>query len=544
MPLTSQSNPHHYSSDVLIIGGGLAGITAAIEALDANLRVTLVDAESEDAFGGQANQAFGGMLLINTPEQRKNGIEDSPELLFQDWCNAAQFGDNDIWGKRWAHEYAYHCKTEIYDWLQHKGIRFFPAVQWVERGNYGDGNSRPRYHIAWGCGRGIVQTLIQQLRNHANNDRLTLLFEHRVESLAISNRHVSGCVGLNSEEKAFSVQAKSTLVCSGGINGNLEQVRRHWDPIYGTCPNNILNGVSPAADGSMHNAVSDIGGQVINLGYMWNYAAGIAHPKPQFPQHGLSLIPPRSALWFNAIGARIGPAPMITGFDTHDLCKRTGQQPGQFTWQVMNWRIAAKELAISGTDENPHFRDKKMLKVIWQTLRGNHKLVHWLTTHCPDVVMADTLDQLIEKMQKLEPNFTIDAKQMRADIAHYDQQINLGASFWNDDQLRRLQQLRQWRSDRLRTCKFQKIIDPKAGPLIAIRERIISRKSMGGVQTNLNAQVLNMEGIAISGLYAAGEAAGFGGGGISGIRSLEGTFLSNCIFNARRAIKAITTAAE
>lgn len=544
MSSTQKIAQHDYSTDVLIIGGGIAGITAAFEALDANLRVILVDAEPETELGGQANQAFGGMLLINTPEQRKNGISDSPELLYRDWCVAAQFGEQDVWGKRWAYEYAYHCKSEIYDWLQHRGIRFFPAVQWVERGNHGDGNSRPRYHIAWGCGRGIVQTLIQQLRTHKNAAKLSLLFEHRVESLTLAKNGVTGCVGLNAEENQFRVQAMSTVVCSGGINGNLEQVRAHWSDIYGRFPENILSGVSPAADGSVHHAVSEIGGQVINLGYMWNYAAGIAHPQPQFPHHGLSLIPPRSALWFNAHGERIGPMPMVTGFDTHDLCKRTGQQPGQYTWQVMNWRIAAKELAISGTDENPHFRDKKILKVIWQTLRGNHRLVQWLTDECPDVVMADTLEQLIKKMQALEPRIAINGEQLAADIKHYDNQINAGPSFWNDDQLRRIQQLRQWRSDRLRTCKFQKIMDPKAGPLIAIRERIISRKSMGGIQTNLQAQVLDAKGSAIPGLFAAGEAAGFGGGGISGIRSLEGTFLSNCIFNARRAIQAITHISE
>lgn len=538
----SPSPPMH--ADVLVIGGGIAGVTAALELLEAGRSVILVDAEVEANFGGQANNAFGGMLLINTPEQRKNGIQDSPELLYQDWCRAANYGEHDDWGRCWAREYAYHCKAEIYDWLHAHGIRFFPAVQWVERGNFGDGNSLPRYHVAWGCGRGIVQTLIEKLQTHKNRANLQLLFEHRVESLITEDLRVTGCAGIGPDEKSFEVRAEATIVCSGGINGNIEKVRAAWDACYGSFPENILMGVSPAADGSVHDAVTKIDGNVVNLGYMWNYAAGIAHPHPEFPRHGLSLIPPRSALWLNARGERIGPLPMVSGFDTHDLCKTTGAQPGQYTWQVLNWRIAAKELAISGTDENPHFRDKKLLKVIWQTLRGNHRLVQWLTDSCPDVVVAQNVDELAEKMRALAQDDALEVETLRQEIRQFDDNVKRGPALSNDDQLRKLAQLRQWRSDRLRTCKKQPIDDSRAGPLIAIRARIISRKSMGGIQTNLESQVLSSSGNVIPGLFAAGEAAGFGGGGISGIRSLEGTFLSNCIFNARRAVRAICATGE
>lgn len=535
-----------YQSDCVVIGGGLAGIVTALELLNTGHSVTLVDAEPEHAFGGQANNAFGGMLLINTKEQQRNKIHDSPELLLQDWLRAGEFSDHDIWGQRWAKEYAYHCKTDVYDWLQQHHISFFPAVQWVERGLHGNGNSLPRYHIAWGCGRGVVQTLIRQLLEHTKASQLTRLHEHRVNALSRDDQTgaILGCSGLTSCGQPFTVQANATVVCSGGINGNLDRVKQHWDPCYGPYPANLLSGVSPAADGALHDVVEHCGGQVVNLHQMWNYAAGIAHPQPQFSQHGLSLIPPRSALWLNASGERIGPDPMVTGFDTHDLCKRTGHQEGQYTWQVMNWKIAAKELAISGTDENPLFRDKRFLAIVWQTLRGNHELVRRLVNECDDVVSAESVPELAKKMQALANDDRLDADKLHNTIFEYDEMIRRGPAFWNDDQLRKIAQLRQWRSDRLRTCKFQTINDPKAGPLIAIRERLISRKSMGGMLTNLHSQVLDQTQQPIPGLYAAGEAAGFGGGGISGIRSLEGTFLSNCILNGRRAAHHIATGKE
>lgn len=500
----------------------------------------LLDAAPREQFGGQANDAFGGMLLINTREQKRNRIDDSPELLLADWLRAAAFKDNDVWGPRWAKAYAEHCRTEIYDWLWSYGIRFFPVVQWVERGNFGDGNSLPRYHIAWGCGRGVMQTLIGHLLEHPQRALLTCLFEHRVTHLEQQNGRVLGCHG-TSPEGDFRIQAEHTVLCSGGINGNLDKVREHWDPIYGPPPENLLSGTSPYADGYLHERVEALGGQVVNLGQMWNYAAGIAHPQPQFPQHGLSLIPPRSALWLDSHGRRIGAQPLMTGFDTHDLCKRIGNLPGQYSWQVMNWRIAIKEVAVSGSETNPLFRNRQLARIIYQALTGNKELIRWLLTSCPDVVSGNSLEELVDRMNALTGEDRVDLAQMRADIMAYDAMLDRDPAQWNDDQLLRLRQIRQWRGDRLRTCRFQKILDRRALPLIAIRERLISRKSMGGMLTDLQSRVLDAQDQPLPGLYAAGEAAGFGGGGIAGIRSLEGTFLSNCIFNGRRAAQAIAS---
>jgi predicted oxidoreductase len=530
---------HIYQTDVAVVGAGLAGITTALELLDQNIPVTLIDGSPGKQLGGQANDAFGGMLLINTHEQARNKIHDSPELLYSDWCNAAEFGVHDDWPKLWAKLYAEHNRTMVYDWLQSRGIRFFPSVQWVERGLFGNGNSLPRYHIAWGCGRGVVQTLAQLLETHPNRNLLTLLSGHRVESLVASAGVVSGCMG-KSEDGEFTINAMNTVVCSGGINGNLDLVRKHWDSCYGPAPGLLLSGVSPDADGAMHSAVTNSGGQVVNLNQMWNYAAGIRSPEPRFPDEGLSLIPPRSALWLDRHGRRIGPMPLITGFDTHDLCKRIGHLPGQYSWQVMNYKIAVRELAVSGTDTNPDFRDKKLLRVVWNSLRGgNPALMDWLIEECPDVVTANSVEELVGKMNAVTGNDHVHAADMARDIQNYDANLARGKRLQNDDQIRRLIQLRNWLPDRLRTCKLQPILDPKAGPLIAIREQLISRKSMGGILTDIQSRVLDASGEPMRGLYAAGEAAGFGGGGISGIRSLEGTFLSNCILNGRRAGQSI-----
>jgi len=526
-----------YRCETLVIGAGLAGLSTALELLDQGRSVLLLDAAPRSQCGGQANDAFGGMLLCGTPEQRRNGVTDSPQLLLDDWQRSAVFQADDVWARRWAEAYAERNRADVYDWLHQQGIRFFPAVQWVER----DGNSLPRYHLTWGCGRGLVQTLAGRLFGHARQAQLSSLFEHRVLGLEQHDGVVVGCHG-RSPEGDFQIVAEQLVLCSGGINGNLDLVRQHWDPIYGPCPQNLLNGTDPRADGALHAQVQAVGGQVVKLGQMWNYAAGIAHPQPQFPQHGLSLMPPRSALWLDASGRRIGPQPLVTGFDTHEQCKRIGHLPGQYGWQLLNWRIAIKEMAISGSDSNPLFRDRKFLRLLWQTFTGNRTLVRWMLEQCPDVLSAASLAELTPQMAALAADGRLDPAALLADVQRYDANIRRGPALHNDDQLRRLQQLRQWRSDRLRTCNFQPIVDPAAGPLIAIRTRLISRKSMGGMLTDLHSRVLDAHGEPVPGLYAAGEAAGFGGGGISGIRSLEGTFLSNCIFNGRRAARAIAHA--
>ena len=535
------------SFDVAIIGGGLAGISAALELLDHGLKVVIVDRDSEQNFGGLAVESLGGMTLINTPIQRLNRIHDSPEIALRDWHSFAQFSENDDWPKKWAELYVNRSVDDIYNWLKPKGISFFPIPHWVERGEFGEGNSIPRYHIIWGTGFHLMRTLIDELKNHSKAPNLTCLFDHRVESLVMQNQAVSGVRGNHEKTgQAFEIHAPVVLVASGGINGDINRVKQEWDKSWGEPPEHILNGAHKYADGTLHDAVEWIDGKVTNLHQMWNYAAGIHHPEPRMPQEGLSLIPPKSALWLDATGKRFGPMPLITGFDTHRICKRIARDPYGYSWQVMNWKIALKEIAVSGAESNPAFRDRMIIQLARDIFLGNHKLLEYLAAECEDVVIADSLEELVDKMNHLNASSqtkgsgTVELANIRHSIERYDEQIDLGKEFHNDDQLRRIAQVRQWRGDRSRTCKFEKILQKKSMPLVAFREFIVSRKSMGGIQTDLESRVLSNSGQPIPGLYAAGEAAGFGGGGISGLKSLEGTFISNCILNARMAVRSIT----
>jgi predicted oxidoreductase len=392
-----------------------------------------------------------------------------------------------------------------------------------------------------------MRTLIDELKNHPNASRLTCLFDHRVESLVLQNKAIAGLQGFHEKTgQAFAVDAPIVLVASGGINGDINRVKQEWDQSWGQAPQHILNGAHKYADGTVHDAIEKIDGKVTNLHQMWNYAAGIHHPEPRIPKEGLSLIPPKSALWLDATGKRFGPLPLVTGFDTHRICKRIARDPYGYSWQVMNWKIALKEIAVSGADSNPAFRDRRILQLAREIFVGNHKLLDYLVNECEDVVVADSLEELVDKMNHLNANSQtvgeglVDLATIDHSIKRYDEQIDLGDELHNDDQLRRIAQVRHWRGDRSRTCKFEKILEKKSMPLVAFREFIISRKSMGGIQTDLESRVLSSSGKPIPGLYAAGEAAGFGGGGISGLKSLEGTFISNCILNARMATRSIT----
>lgn len=535
------------SFDVVIIGGGLAGITTALELLDHGLKIALLDRGTEQDFGGLAVQSFGGMLLVDTPIQRLHGVHDSPETALKDWHSFAQFADDDHWPRKWAELYVNRSVDDIYNWLKPKGVRFFPVPHWVERGMHGEGNSLPRYHIIWGTGEHLMRTLITELKQHPHAKNLVCMFEHRVEQLSIHNGAVAGVNGVHEQsEQAFEIEAGTVLVAAGGINGNIERVRREWDTNWGRPPQHILNGAHCFADGRLHDAVTSIDGRVTKLHQMWNYAGGIHHPKPRFQGEGLSVIPPKSSLWLDATGRRFGPPPLMGSLDTHLLCKRIAMSEHGYSWQVMNSRIALKEIAISGAESNPAFRDRKVIKFVRDMLFGNHELVDYLVDECEDVVVAGTLDELVSKMNDLNARSQtvgsgrVELEEVRRSVSNFDAQIELGSGTFEDEQLQRIRLIRQWRGDRSRTCNLQKIMDPGAMPLIAMRQFIISRKSMGGIQTDLHSRVLSNAGEVIPGLYAAGEAAGFGGGGISGLKSLEGTFISNCILNARMAVRSMT----
>jgi predicted oxidoreductase len=356
-----------------------------------------------------------------------------------------------------------------------------------------------------------------------------------VDKLIQSEDTITGCQVAN-ERQYF---AHNIIVATGGFTGNLAKVKENWPKHFAPAPDNLLNGTHPSCDGAMHDEVNAIGGNVTHLDKMWNYAAGIPHPNATFEQQGLSLIPCKSALWLDSNGKRMGPEPMVTGFDTHELCRRMSEQKDGYAWQVLNWKIASKEFAVSGAEHNPMIRDKKLFTMLKETLLGNHRLVKQMQKECDHFIVADSVNELINKMNELTPDTPIETTVLQKTLDDYDTILARPCSQWNDDQIRRIEHARQWKTDKLRTCKPHPIQDKKNGPLIAIKVALISRKSLGGIQTNLNSQVINNNGQPIKGLYAIGESSGFGGGGSNGEKSLEGTFLAGCILTAQQAAKHI-----
>lgn len=538
-------------ADVVIVGGGIAGIVTALELLPHGHRVLLIDRDAADQLGGLAQWSFGGIFLADSPEQRRFGIDDSPELALQDWRSFAEFDDDATLPRRWAEQYVHRCIPDVYHWLRARDIGFFPVVHWVERGLYQPGNSVPRFHMVWGTGRGLMDALIGRLNNHPKADRLTTRFRHRVTDLITTNGSVTGVRGVDERTgESFEAEAEHVVVATGGICGNIERLKhQHWHADFGAPPDTVLNGSHRYAQGDLHDAAADSGANVTHLDRQWLYAAGVHHPDPEGkPYDGLSLVPPKSALWVNHRGERIGPMPLVTGYDTRFLVEQICQQQKKYSWQILNEAIAKKELAVSGSEFNEAIRDKKPLSFLMRTLFGSGDLVQTLLDTCPDFVAADSVDELVDKMNALtgtdDVDRDVDRQALRDAVERYDRQIDRGTTYHNDEQLRRIAHLRQYRGDRARTCKFQPIDDPAGRPLIAIREFVLSRKSLGGIQTDLDSRVLtapDSEGnqSPIPGLYAAGEAAGFGGGGIHGLRSLEGTFLGTCILTARIAAQTI-----
>jgi predicted oxidoreductase len=405
------------------------------------------------------------------------------------------------------------------------------------------GNSLPRYHVIWGTGRYMTERVLLALRQHARADRLAALLRHRVEGFLREGGAVCGCHGRREDDGSeFVLRAAAVVISGGGITGDLARVRRHWPRDWGPPPTVLLNGSHPAADGRLHDAASAAGATVTHLDRMWNYAAGVRHPHPRFEGQGLSLIPSRTAVWTDPAGQRIGPVPFVTAFDTLHMVRHIARAQWPHTWQVLNRRIAERELAASGAEHNPLIRDRRMLRFALQMLRGNRALVDELLATCADFVQAPDLATLATRMNALAGDARVTPQALEASIRPYDEQMLRGPRFHNDDQLRRIAQLRAWTGDRLRTCNFQPILDAKAGPLIAIRCQLLTRKSTGGIQTDLHSRVLGGDGQPLAGLYAAGEAAGFGGGGCSGRGSLEGTFLSGCILTAQAAASHIAAA--
>jgi len=531
--MTNQNN----SSDIIIIGAGIAGLVCALESLKRGKRVLMIDAQSRARCGGLACVAFGGMALIGTPEQKSKNIIDNPEIALKDWLSFAQLSETDYWPRKWAEYYVENSIPEIYDYVKSLDIKFLPAVGWVERGLDIPGNSVPRYHILWGASLRLVNQILQQLKQYEGK-QLIYLFDTKVTGLIQTNGHVVGTRTNNADSQQLEHYASNIVIASGGFTGNLDMVRQHWPVDWKSPVQGMLNGTHPSNDGALHNMVDAIGGVNTHLDCMWNYAAGIPNPKPDFAQQGLSLIPSKSALWIDHLGHKIGPPSLVSGYDTLQMCHQINELQIPHSWQILNRRIALKELAISGCEHNEAIRDRKFMTMVKDLVFGNKKLLSKMLKESDHFIIADNLNELVAKMNALTPEYTVSLNTLQQELEHYDAMIESGEQNWkNDDQLRRIMELRQCTTDKMRTC-YPKPIQNQ-GPLIAIKLNLITRKCLGGIQTDLNCRVLSTSGKPISGLMAIGEAAGFGGGGTSGKRSLEGTFLSGCILSARQAARHV-----
>ena len=542
-------------ADAIIVGGGLAGLVAAAELGDRGKRVILLDQESEANLGGQAFWSLGGLFMIDTPEQRRMGIRDSHGLAQLDWMGSAQFDrPEDAWPRQWAEAYLDFAATEMRPWLHAMGLRWFPVVGWAERGGgfaTGHGNSVPRFHITWGTGPGVVEHFERRVREHVAAGRIELRFRHQVDHIVMQNGAATGVAGTllapdsaargqksnRDAVAAFELSAPSVIVSSGGIGGNFDLVRQAWPADrLGPPPKRMVAGVPAHVDGRMIAISEEAGGHVINRDRMWHYTEGVANWDPIWPNHGIRILPGPSSMWFDAEGNRL-PAPFLPGFDTLGTLKAILATGHEHSWFVLTQKIIKKEFALSGSEQNPDFTSKKWSEVIRSRILSGKRAtgpVEAFKAKGEDFVVADTLAELVAGMNRIAGNTLIDAARLHAQIAARDAQVD--NPFAKDAQLMAIHAARNYRGDRLiRTAKPHRFLDPENGPLIAVRLNVLTRKTLGGLQTDLDSRMIGADGQAVPGLFAAGEVAGFGGGGYHGYNALEGTFLGGCIFSGRNA---------
>lgn len=542
--------------DVIVIGAGLAGLVTTTELAAAGKRVLLLDQEPETSLGGQAWWSFGGLFLIDSPEQRRMGIKDSPELARLDWFGTAGFDrdDEDRWGKKWAEAYIDFASGRKREWLHSLGIRFFPVVGWAERGGYladGPGNSVPRFHIVWGTGPGLVKPFTEKLYKGIEDGRITYRARHRVDELLTKNQAVIGVQGsilapgevergkATSREVvgAFEFFSDAVVVASGGIGANFDLIRKNWPDRLGNPPKRLLSGVPAHVDGRMLAIAEKAGGRIVNRDRMWHYTEGIKNWNPVWPNHGIRILPGPSSLWLDAKGRRF-PAPYLPGFDTLGTLKAITDTGYDYSWFILTEKIIEKEFALSGSEQNPDLTGKSIKKVLARMLPGPTEPVKAFMEKGEDFIIAETLENLGDGMNWLAGNDLLNVSEIERQVKARDLEID--NKFTKDLQITAIRGARFYLGDKLiRVASPHKILDPRNGPLIAVRLNILSRKTLGGLQTDLSGRVLDESGNPLQGLYAAGEVSGFGGGGMHGYRSLEGTFLGGCLFTGLQVAKGI-----
>ncbi|MEV7524779.1 FAD-binding dehydrogenase [Streptomyces sp. NPDC091371] len=548
-----------YDADVIVIGAGLAGLAATAELVDAGRKVILLDQEPEQSIGGQAHWSFGGLFFVDSPEQRRMRIKDSRDLALQDWMGTAGFDreEEDVWARRWAEAYVDFAAGEKRSWLHRQGVRFFPVVGWAERGGYdanGHGNSVPRFHITWGTGPGLVEPFERRVRAGVARGLVQLKFRHRVTGLSRTAGAVDTVTGevlepsdavrgtASSRESTgeFSFRAQAVIVTSGGIGGNHDLVRAQWPARLGTPPARMLSGVPAHVDGLMLGIAEAAGASHVNKDRMWHYTEGIENWNPIWSRHGIRILPGPSSLWLDATGKRL-PVPLFPGFDTLGTLDHIMKTGHDHTWFVLNQRIIGKEFGLSGSEQNPDLTGKSVRDVIDRARQAVPGPVKAFMDNGADFVVERDLSALVRGMNAVTKEDLLDEAVVRDQIVARDREI--ANPFTKDLQVMAIHGARKYLGDKLiRTAAPHRILDPKAGPLIAVRLSILTRKSLGGLQTDLSSRVLTASGEPLPGVYAAGEAAGFGGGGVHGYRALEGTFLGGCLFSGRTAGRAAASA--
>lgn len=552
-------------ADVIVVGGGLAGLVAAHELIKAGKRVALVDQENAANLGGQAFWSFGGLFLVNSPEQRKLGVRDSVDLAWRDWRGSAGWDRlagplaEDEWAVQWARAYVEFAAGEKRAWLKQHGISLTPMVGWAERGGgqaFGHGNSVPRFHVAWGTGTGVSEPFAARARAAAKDGRLTFHHRRRVDQLLVEGGRVTGVAGAILTADAaprgaasnrnvvgdFTLRAQAVVLASGGIGGDHDKVRRFWPERLGAPPKSMITGVPAYVDGRMLDVAGDAGGRLVNRDRMWHYVEGVQNWDPIWPRHAIRILPGPSPLWLDALGRRL-PAPALPGHDTMATLKHLRTTPDlaehDHSWFIVSQKILEKEFALSGSEQNLDITERKLLKVLMSRLgRGAPPAVDAFKHKGADFVFADDLETLVAKMNGLTERPLLGPALVRQQVEDRDAQMD--NPYTKDFQAMSIHNSHRYLGDRLaRTATPHRLLDPKAGPLIGVRLHVLTRKSLGGLQTDLSSQVLKADGTPFEGLYAAGEAAGFGGGGLHGYNALEGTFLGGCIFSGRAAGRAL-----
>lgn len=548
-----------FEPEVIVVGAGLAGLVASHELAKAGRRVLIVDQENRNNLGAQAFWSLGGLFLVNSPEQRRLGIKDSYELALQDWLGSAGFDrdDEDFWAKQWAQAYVRFATDEKYQYLRDLGLKVTPLVGWAERGGSssdGHGNSVPRFHLTWGTGPEVVRVFTEPVLAAEKQGLVQFAFRHQVDQLIVEDEAVVGVRGTVLEPtdldrgKAssrtavgeFEFRAAAVVVTSGGIGHNHDLIRENWPTDrLGPCPEHMIPGVPAHVDGRMLAISEDAGAALVNRDRMWHYTEGIHNWDPSWPQHAIRIIPGPSSMWFDATGKRL-PSPNFPGFDTNGTMKAILSTGYDYSWFVLNQSIIEKEFMLSGSEQNPDITEKNLKEaVLGRATKGAPGPVEAFKQHGVDFVVADNLSELVDGMNKLSRGPLIDETQLENQLVSRDREV--ANSYSKDAQLMAMGNARRYIGDKVaRVAQPHRILDKAHGPLIAVRLNILTRKTLGGLQTNLASQVVRPDGEALPGLYAAGEVAGFGGGGVHGYNALEGTFLGGCIFSGRSAGLALS----